>query len=47
MSVTGIFSQRRHFQGLLAYKTSALALLAGVCVFREEQLGPMQHVHQN
>lgn len=35
------------FQGLLAYKTSTLTLLARVCVFREEQLGSVQHVHQN
>lgn len=32
---------------LLADKTSALALLARVGVFREEQLRPMQHVHQD
>lgn len=32
---------------LLANETSALTLLARVCVFGEEQLWPMQHVHQN
>lgn len=37
----------KYFQGLLAYKTSAFALLARVCVFREEQLRPMQNIHQN
>lgn len=35
------------FRGLLANKTSTLTLLAGVCVFRKEQLGPMQYIHQD
>lgn len=34
-------------QSLLADKASALALLARVGVFGEEQLRPMQHVHQD
>lgn len=32
---------------LLAYKPAALALLAWVCVFGEEQLRPMQDIHQD
>lgn len=32
---------------LLAYKPAALALLARVCVFGEEQLRPMQDIHQD
>lgn len=34
-------------QGLLANEASTLALLAGVGVLREEQLRPVQHVHQH
>lgn len=35
------------FEGLLANKTPTFTLLAGVCVFREEQLRPVQHVDQD